>query len=158
MKDLYVEYWKEQIQQGGNQGKLRTFKVFKTNFHFEKYITKVSNFKHRQAVTKLRISSHKLPVETGRYTNSPYNERICKHCNLNEVGNEQHYLLQCNSPKFNILRANFIQSLYKVNSSFQCFDNQDLFNYIMSMKDKAIMVITARYCAEILANFDQSHS
>ena len=48
-----------------------------------------------QAITKLRISAHRLPVETGRYCNVPYDERICQHCNLNEVGNEQHYLMQC---------------------------------------------------------------
>ncbi len=51
---------------------------------------------------KLRISSHKLPaVESGRYNNIPFDQRICKHCNLNVFGNEQHYLMQCSYPIFN---------------------------------------------------------
>ena len=84
-----------QIQQQENQGKLRTFKKFKTNLNFQEYLNDISNIKHRQAVTKLRISSHRLPVESGRYNNNPFDKRTCKLCNLNEVGNEQHYLMQC---------------------------------------------------------------
>ena len=85
LKERFVDYWKDNIQQSGNQGKLRTFKRLKINFEFEKYIAEIGNIKHRQAITKLRISAHRLPVETGRYCNVPYDERICQHCNLNEV-------------------------------------------------------------------------
>ena len=35
----------------------------------------ISNIKHRQAVTKLRISSHGVPVESGRYNNIPFDKR-----------------------------------------------------------------------------------
>ena len=66
LQTFYTEYWKEQIQQGGNNGKLRVYKKLKVNFGFEKYLSLIHNFKHRQAITKLRISAHKLPVETGR--------------------------------------------------------------------------------------------
>jgi hypothetical protein len=38
---MYVNYWKDHIQQGGNQGNLRTFKKFKINF--EKYTSEISN-------------------------------------------------------------------------------------------------------------------
>ena len=76
------------------------------------YLSQVQNVKHRQAVTKLRISAHKLPVETGRYKNIPYNDRICKHCDLNEIGNEQHYLMSCSNTMFRTLRNKFIDNLY----------------------------------------------
>ena len=88
------------IQQQENQGKLKTFKKFETNLNFEEYLNEISNIKHRQAVTKLRISSHRLSVESGRYNNIPFDERTCKLCNLNEVGNEQHYLMQCSNTMF----------------------------------------------------------
>jgi hypothetical protein len=35
---MYVNYWKDHIQQGGNQGNLRTFKI-----NFEKYTSEISN-------------------------------------------------------------------------------------------------------------------
>ena len=74
------------------------------NFNFENYLSQVQNGKHRQAVTKLIISAHKLPVETGRYKNIHYNDRICKHCDLNEIGNKHHYLMSCRNTMFRIVR------------------------------------------------------
>ena len=59
LEEQYVRSWKDQIQQQENQGKLRKFKKFKTNLNFEEYLGDISNIKHRQAVTKLRISSHR---------------------------------------------------------------------------------------------------
>ena len=76
----------------------------------------VQNFKYRQAVTKLRISAHRLPVETGRYNNVPYNDRLCKHCGINEIGNEYHFLMSC--------RNIFINNLCKINRSFCLFTDQ----------------------------------
>ena len=60
-----------------NQGKLKTFKKFKTNLDFEEYLNEISNIEHSQAVTKLLC---------GCYTNIPFDERTCKQSQLNEVG------------------------------------------------------------------------
>ena len=59
-KNLYISYWKDQTQQGGERGKLRTFKKVKPNFGPDKCIFEINNIQHRQNVTKLRISAHKL--------------------------------------------------------------------------------------------------
>ena len=59
------------------------FSKIKMNFEMEKYLIEIQNVKHRQAVTKLRISAQRLPVETvetGRYKNIPYCDRVCRHC------------------------------------------------------------------------------
>ena len=86
-----MRYWAEQFQPDKNGGKLRIFKKVKKRFEPEKYLFEITNFKHRQAVTKLRISAHKLTVETGRYNNTPYNDRLCRFCDLNEVGDAHHF-------------------------------------------------------------------
>ena len=67
LHDKFVTHFKSQIQQNKENGKLRLFKNIKVNFNFAYYLSQVQNVKHRQAVTKLRISAHNLPVETGRY-------------------------------------------------------------------------------------------
>ena len=84
------------------------------NLNFEEYLGDISNSKHRQAVTKLRISSHRLSFESGRYNNTAFDKRTCKLCicNLNEVGNEQHYLMQCSNTLLKEIRYSFIQKLY----------------------------------------------
>ena len=133
----FVTHFKNQIQQSKENSKfLRLFRKVRVNFNFEYYLSQVQNVKHRQAVTKLRISAHKLPVETGRCKNIPYDDRICKYCDLIEIGNEQHYL-----------------NLYKI-KSLMLFNTQDLFHYVLAMKDKNIIKISSKYCFEILAAFD----
>ena len=121
------------------------------NISFENYLLGIQNFKHRQAVTRLRVSAHRLPVETGRYIKIEYSDRKCKHCDQNEVGDEKHYITSCSNTMFVILRENFSNSLYKINQSFEDFDMQSLFQYILSrMKDENIWSLWASYCFDIL--------
>ena len=124
-------------------------------FYIVDYISEIKNVKYRQAVTKLRISANRLPVETGRYSNIPHDERLCKYCNLNEVGNEEHNLMQCNHARFSGLRAEFTFRLYQANNSFRFFNNNELFMYIVTMKDKSISSLVAKYCFDVLQTFDQ---
>ena len=84
--------WKDQIQQ---YRKLQVFKLVKPSIGFEKYLSQVKIVKHRQAMTRFRISAHRLPIETRRYVNIEHNLRLCPICNLHDVG-EYHYFLRCN--------------------------------------------------------------
>lgn len=49
----------------------------------------------RQLFTKFRVSDHSLEIESGRYKNITREERKCKNCNLNEIGDEYHFFLKC---------------------------------------------------------------
>ena len=67
---------------------------FLHDFKLEPYITKL-NFKNRQELSRLRLSDHKLKVESGQYTDPkpPLEDRTCTFC-LNSVG-EYHFLITC---------------------------------------------------------------
>jgi hypothetical protein len=54
-------------------------------------------------LTKLRISAHSLPIETGRYNNTPKEQHFCKHCPT-FVENEYHFILHVYCSKFDNLR------------------------------------------------------
>ena len=43
---------------------------------------------------RLRLSSHSMPIETGRWTRVPRENRICPNCNV--LGDERHFLYECN--------------------------------------------------------------
>ena len=81
------------VRKDANQkNKLRTFQKFKTieNYKCEDYLRQVTNIRHRITLTKLRLSNHKLAIETGRYVR-PYKkleERICPE-------DEIHFLTLC---------------------------------------------------------------
>ena len=59
---------------------------------------------------KFRTTNHHLPVETGRWFNVPYNERLCELCNEAKIGDEYHYLLECSS--LSNIRKNYLQRRY----------------------------------------------
>jgi hypothetical protein len=46
---------------------------------------------------KFRTTNHRLPVETGRWFNAPYDERLCVLCNAGKIADEYHYLLECSA-------------------------------------------------------------
>ena len=64
---------------------------------------------------KIRCSSHKLAIETGRMLGIEREERICRDCNLNVVGDEYHFLIECQ--KHNEIRQSFISDFYVRNKS-----------------------------------------
>ena len=95
----YQEYWSKSLNKDkfdssvGN--KLSLYSEVKNEVRFESYLDLIKNVKTRVAVTKMRISCHLLPIESGRYKKIPRVERLCPLCNRSENGDEFHYLLKC---------------------------------------------------------------
>ncbi len=77
--------------------KLHTYKKFKQDCRPENHLLHLENRGHQIALTKFRISSHNLRIETGRYENNsklePY-EGLCIFCDRLDIENEFHFLLE----------------------------------------------------------------
>ena len=125
--------------------KLTIYKEIKHNYLFEPYLAKVVNFKKRVAVSKISLSAYNLPIEIGRYCNTPRQSRCCGVCNQNEIGDESHYCMVCPQHEFLHLRTTFLTDLNMINSNFQLLDKKSLFSYIISMADTSIRKITSTY-------------
>ena len=78
-----------------SSSKGKNYNLFKIDVNFENYLSKLSK-KHYSTLLKLRLSNHRLPVETGRWENIPIEERKCTVCEDNDIGDEFHYLFVCN--------------------------------------------------------------
>ena len=97
--DQYIQDWNETIV---NQPKLYYYKMFKIDFKYEKYLDVVNNTLVRKDLSRFRLSSHSLEIESGRYNNIDRCNRICKCCNLNVVESEYHFISCC--PLYRTLR------------------------------------------------------
>jgi hypothetical protein len=58
-------------------------------------------------------------IETGRYTNIPRNERICKNCTNQEIDDETHFLTRCQ--KFSGERDDLLNSISAKGKNFYLF-------------------------------------
>ena len=117
LKDIELQRWLSEInndtKKDANQGnKMRTYRLFNTtdNYKCEYYLHQVTNTRHRIALTKLRLSNHKLAIETGRYSR-PFKkpaERICPICKI-EMEDEYHFLNIC--PAYQEKRSSLLDYL-----------------------------------------------
>ena len=118
--------WKSMLNQ---TSKSLCYRKHKLNIKLEPYLLQVRNKKHRRMLAKLRLSDHKLEIETGRHQRPKVDQdkRICRLCNTSEVENEIHFLMQ-----FTRLRKDFHSSINFIDkqSAEQSYIN------LMSMKNQ----------------------
>ena len=92
---------------------------------------------HREQVTgitRLRLSAHKLKIETDRYNYknkyiSP-NLRICSNCNLNTPEDEEHFIIQC---------TKYIPAVISCCKNFLSLSDRNKFMWIMSCEHREII-------------------
>ena len=84
----------------------------------------------RRVLAGLRAGCLLLQVELGRYSSpkTPFNERLCKMCNL-EVEDQEHFLLHC--PSLRIPQATFWAEISKHNPDFISFDSNAKLTYLL---------------------------
>ena len=110
LNDQFIQVWFSQIN---NSSRGEFYSLFKKEFQLESYLLKL-NTCDRIHITKLRCSNLKIPIETGRWSNIPRQDRICHLCR-NGLGNEFHYIFTCMYPEIRNLRAKYIPSYYATN-------------------------------------------
>ena len=106
--DTFKQNWNQRLQECGT---LDIYKKCKTVFEFENYLD-VLPFKLRNNVSKLRLASHKLAIETGRYARNRVerNERYCIFCQNRDIEDEYHFVIVC--PLYADLRKQFIKTYF----------------------------------------------
>ena len=143
----YQEYWSKSL----NKDKFDSSAGNKLSLYSESYLDLIiKNVKTRVALTKMRISCHLLPIESGRHKKIPGVERRCPLCNRSEIADEFHYLLKCIDSSLSYIRGIFLESLYSININFRNISCKALFLYIMSMCDENIINLSASYIENIL--------
>ena len=135
LRDIYISGWHESVNSSTS---LVLFKELKQNFERSSYLRVLNNTKFRNTIAKLRLSSHKLSIETGRHNKIARNERICQLCLKSDIEDEYHFILIC--PKLEDLRKLYIQKYYLKHPS--------MFKFIelLTSNNKVILTKLALYC------------
>ena len=96
LKTVFKESWSSYVK---SSSKLEFYRDVKSHFEKESYLDQITKYTDRANITRLRISAHRLEIETGRYNNTPRDDRICSWCNTvlgtRIIENEWHLLHEC---------------------------------------------------------------
>jgi len=106
LMDQYTQKWSAEIYESN---KCINYRMFKDVFVFEKYLTELP-CRYSTAFSKFRMCNHKLPVERGRYRHILRSERKCNMCNSDSIGDEYHFLLECDF--FKDIRIKYVPKYY----------------------------------------------
>ena len=97
-----------------SSSKCRIYKHLIDHFTLQSYLTKRIPMQYKKLICKLRVSSHCLLIETGRYKNIPLERRVCPLCTL-AVEDEFHFFFEC--PYYSHLRTKFLKKYYYIRPS-----------------------------------------
>ena len=87
----FVKKWNSDVY---SSSKCINYRIFKTEFALEKYIIECQPNEYIPFI-KIRTTNNRLPIEKGRWENIVRYHRYCTLCNLNLLGDEYHYILEC---------------------------------------------------------------
>jgi len=116
------------------------------------YLKIVKSPKHRSALTKIRLSAHKYPIETGRYRKMKREERECPLC-CKSIGDEKHYILECSHPFFTKIRVPIITELLNINPLLESMDIEERFKYLIDSKDDVTIQLVSKLCFKVQEMF-----
>ena len=135
--DAFKQSWYNDI---ANNRVLTLYKNYKLSFDVEHYLNALPN-KLRAALSRLRLSSHQLRIETGRYSQNRA-QRICTLCNKSDIGDEYHFVLVC--PIYSNLRQKYICPYYYNRPSVYKF------TLLMQTKQQEVLQKLGKYVYEFL--------
>ena len=139
--------WKSDLLE---KPKLRTYRLLKDNFGTEKYLSLVTKKKFRNAITRLRSSSHTLEIERGRWTNpiTPVENRLCPYCNL--VEDEIHFLFQCEL--YTNDRVAFFNKVNQYTPGFLDLEQPDKFLFLFTNENSNILTWLGKFIYDSFIN------
>ena len=79
------------------------------SYDMQLYLKKPIPKKLQNCISRFRLSSHSLSIETGRYHNIVQTNRLCPICHT-DIEDEFHFILKC--PMYNDLRKLYIKPFY----------------------------------------------
>jgi len=132
IQDIYVQQWRDRMRQ---KSRGEFYLLINPEYEFSLYLDSVTCRAYRHALTKLRLSSHHLAIESGRWRRPnpiPRAERKCQICDLLE--DEYHLIFECRM--YSNVRTYLPQNLVR---------RHNMFKFIQILTDNNLSNCLGRY-------------
>jgi len=148
--DCCTQDWHASVE---NSSRCYHYRHFKSLLNVEKYLSLDIYFKYRAAMSRFRLSNHKLNIELGRHSGILKENRICSYClqNLNTlvIDCELHAFFKCH--KYDDVRNSYLFNWYTHGT-----DPQD-FYVLMSSHDADIVRKISLYVYHLMLLISHEH-
>jgi hypothetical protein len=151
VKSIFDRFWLDEVNlikadnNGVNHNKLRFYSTLKSSFSREPYLDLVQSRNQRSFITRLRCSAHRLEIEKMRYSTPPIpaSMRFCNFCSSGQIGDEEHFLLNCDV--FSLKRACFWGKMSSIIPDFINMSSSDQLKIILCPTSTAATKIVNKY-------------
>ena len=125
--------------------KLTVYKLIKNDYRIEPHLIYLNNKKNQRALTRLRVSSHKLNIELGRHSRPPIPRanRLCNFCNSKEFDDEIHFLTKCEF--HSEARYHMFDEIQRHQHVSQNLSPENLYQCVMTSKSDKVLVAIAKF-------------
>ena len=113
LRDIFIQNWRTRLT---NSSRADLYIHVTNMFEYKMYLNVITVEKFRMSLSRLRCSSHRLHIESGRWHKAvaiPRPHRTCFACE--DIDNELHFVLVC--PVYDELRKAYIPEYFYVNPS-----------------------------------------
>ena len=142
---IMQEDWETKVPK---KPKLREYQRFKEHLDLEEYLY-LSKHK-RSLIAKIRSGTLPLATETGCYSNTPLENRLCTLCISKLVESEFHFM--CIRSKIEIIRKKYFAQYSAKWSDFEISESETKFLYIMKIHQKILgnFIVELWECRKVL--------
>ena len=148
LERYYTRNWLKDINNAEKHPILRTYTVFKEKLCLETYIQCIPIKKYQQAISRFRVSSHRLGIELGRHQKPylPVEKRLCHFCSSGNVDDEYHFLIHCgfHAVGRKILYSTACQNII----NFEELSDQDKFKEILISRNEKVIFSLGKFIYE----------
>ena len=137
---MYAHYSNIWLQDCAQSAKLRTYRMFKSQFSREDYLHFNLSRSERALYAQFRCGILPLRIETGRFVSEPPEQRLCVMCDTNSVEDECHFLINC--PKYNTIRDKLFNNAMH-DTSFVHLSNTEKLIYLIRSGERKVIKFVA---------------
>ena len=152
MRKRFIGTWEVEKAKWTTSGKLDLFADLVDTFELADYLKTVANAKHRSAMTRMRVSAHKFPIETGRFNNIDRVDREC-YLGCKVLRDEMHYMTTCGHPFMRDVIEPVLSKIGGMDAGFLDLDQKGKTIFMLGNKDPKIDTIVAKFSYNLQETF-----
>ena len=144
IRNHFITNWKSDLQNDLKYPILRTYRIIKSEFRLEPYLTLIQKSKSRSAMSQFRAGTHMLEIERGRYITPkiPRKDRTCIKCQ-GELEDEYHFIMNCSLYKNE--RDKLFHKIKNVYCQFSHIRKLEQFIFLFNNENPAILSWVGNY-------------